>query len=222
MTCEQVREAAAVGLLTGQTLTPEVEQHVAGCTGCSAELASLTPLPALLAEAAPAVELMDGPPSGDDLLRRLLAAAAAERRRRRLRAVAVAVGSVAAVALVAVPVTVAATHRSGPAVVSAPREVHASASDPSSGVWGDVMLASSSWGSSVDLEVTGVRAGTSCTVVVVTKDGSRQTAATWWAQEYPGPASVEGTVAAGLPTIDHVELVDTASGGVLLTLPVKA
>ena len=101
-------------------------------------------------------------------------------------------------------------------------QVHATASDPSSGVWGKVTIARSSWGSAVDLTVTGVEAGTSCTVVVVTKDGSRQTAATWWAQEYPGPASVEGTVAAGLPTIDRVDLVDTASGKVLLALPVQA
>ena len=221
MTCEQVREVAAVGLLTGEALDPEVEAHVADCPGCTAELASLAPLPGLLAEAAPAVELMQAPPPGDGLLRRLLDAAAAERRRRRLRAVAIAVGSVAAVALVAVPVAIAVNHQQG-TTVSTAQQVHATASNATTGVWGHVTLATSSWGSSVALEVTGVRAGTSCTVVVVTKDGTRQTAATWWAQEYPGPASVEGTVAAGLPTIDHVDLVDTASGDVLLKLPVRA
>ena len=73
----------------------------------------------------------------------------------------------------------------------------------------------------MNLKVTGVQAGTSCTVVVVTKDGTRQTAATCWAQEYPGPASVDGTVAADVPAIDHVELVDTASGKVLLRLPTR-
>jgi hypothetical protein len=57
--------------------------------------------------------------------------------------------------------------------------------------------------------------------VVVTKDGVRQTAATWWAQEYPGPATVDGNVAADVPEIAHVNLVDTASGVVLLTLPVS-
>lgn len=222
MTCEQVREAAAVGLLTGEALDPEVEAHIEDCAGCSTELASLVPLPDLLAVAAPAVELMDAPPPGDAMLRRLLDAAAAERRRRRLRAVAMAVGSVAAVALVAVPVAVAVNHHDQTTIVAQAQEVHASASNATTGVWGDVTLAKSSWGSSVALEVTGVQAGTSCTVVVVTKDGTRQTAATWWAHEYPGPASVDGTVAAALPAIDHVDLVDDASGAVLLKLPVRA
>ena len=221
MTCEQVREAAAVRLLTGGPPDPEVEAHVADCPGCRTELDQLAALPELLAMASTAVEQMQAP-SDDAMLERLLSAAAAERHRRRVRAAFVAVAGVAAAALIATPVAIIAANRDQTPVVSVADQVHASASDPSSGVWGKVTIARSSWGSAVNLTVTGVEAGTSCTVVVVTKDGSRQTAATWWAQEYPGPASVEGTVAAGLPTIDHVDLVDTASGRVLLALPVQA
>jgi len=221
VTCEQVREAAAVRLLTGGPPDPEVEAHVADCPGCRTELDQLAALPELLAMASTAVEQMQAP-SDDAMLERLLSAAAAERHRRRVRAAFVAVAGVAAAALIATPVAIIAANRDQTPVVSVADQVHASASDPSSGVWGKVTIARSSWGSAVNLTVTGVEAGTSCTVVVVTKDGSRQTAATWWAQEYPGPASVEGTVAAGLPTIDHVDLVDTASGRVLLALPVQA
>ena len=221
MTCEQVREAAAVRLLTGGPPDPEVEAHVADCPGCRTELDQLAPLPELLAMASAAVEQMQAP-SDDAMLERLLSAAAAERHRRRVRAAFVAVAGVAAAALIATPVAIIAANRDQTPVVSVADQVHASASDPSSGVWGKVTIARSSWGSAVNLTVTGVEAGTSCTVVVVTKDGSRQTAATWWAQEYPGPASVVGTVAAGLPTIDRVDLVDTASGRVLLALPVQA
>ena len=221
MTCEQVREAAAVRLLTGGPPDPEVEAHVADCPGCRTELDQLAALPELLAMASAAVEQMQAP-SDDAMLERLLSAAAAERHRRRVRAAFVAVAGVAAAALIATPVAIIAANRDQTPVVSVADQVHASASDPSSGVWGKVTIARSSWGSAVNLTVTGVEAGTSCTVVVVTKDGSRQTAATWWAQEYPGPASVEGTVAAGLPTIDRVDLVDTASGRVLLALPVQA
>jgi predicted anti-sigma-YlaC factor YlaD len=221
VTCEQVREAGAVRLLTGGPPDPEVEAHVADCVGCRAELDQLAPLPGLLAMASTAVEQMQAP-SDDAMLERLLSAAAAERHRRRVRTAVVAVVGVAAAALIATPVAIIAANRDQTPAVSVADQVHASASDPSSGVWGKVTIARSSWGSAVNLTVTGVEAGTSCTVVVVTKDGSRQTAATWWAQEYPGPASVEGTVAAGLPTIDHVDLVDTASGKVLLALPVQA
>ncbi len=221
MTCEQVREAAAVRLLTGGAPDPEVEAHLVGCELCRADLARLTPLPGLLTSAASQVALLDEPPPGDAMLERLLAAAATERRSRRSRVRLVAVASVAALALVAVPATVVLVNRSdGVGTVQADK-IKASASDPASGVSGQVTLARSSWGSAVNLKVTGVQAGTSCTVVVVTKDGSRQTAATWWAQEYPGPASVDGTVAADVPAIDHVELVDTASGKVLLKLPTR-
>jgi len=223
VTCEQVRESAAVRLLTGGPPDAAVEAHVEDCAGCRAELDLMTPLPGLLATAAAAVEQLDAPPPSDELLERLLNAAAYERHRRRRRSAFVAVVGVAAAALIAVPVAVAATHRNdSPPGSTISDRVHASATNAVTGVSGDVTLGRSSWGSAVDLTVSGVQAGTSCTVVVVTKDGSRQTAATWWAQEYPGPASVEGTVAAGLPTIDHVELVDTASGKVLLALPVQA
>ena len=99
---------------------------------------------------------------------------------------------------------------------------HATATNLSTGVSGQVTLARSSWGSAMTLQVRGVRAGTSCTVVVVTKNGTRQTAATWWAQVYPGPATVDGTVAADVPTISRVDLLDTASGQVLLTVPVSS
>ncbi len=220
MTCEQVREEAAVRLLTGGPPDPEVEAHLAGCDTCRDEVTRLLPLPGLLAGAVTQVGLMDEPPPGDALLERLLAAAAAERRRRRARVWTVAAASVAAVAVLAVPTTVVLLHRSDTQAVASAGQVRASATDATSGVSGEVTLGPSSWGSAVTLKVTGVRAGTSCTVVVVTKDGTRQTAATWWAQ-YPGPATVEGTVAAALPAIDRVDLVDTASGGVLLALPVQ-
>ena len=97
MTCEQVREAAAVRLLTGGPPDPEVEAHVADCVGCRAELDQLAPLPGLLAMASTAVEQLQAPPPDDALLERLLSAAAAERHRRRVRAGVIAVVGVAAV-----------------------------------------------------------------------------------------------------------------------------
>ncbi len=220
--CEQVREAAAVRLLTGEAPDPEVDAHWAECPACAEEIARLTPLPGLLAMAAGQVELMDEPAPGEALLERLLWAASAENRRRRFRVVALAAAGVAAAALVAVPVAITVTHSSNPPAVAiqGPHPVQASATNASTGVWGQVTLARSSWGSAMTLRVTGVHAGTSCTVVVVTKDGTRQTAATWWAEKYPGPATVNGTVAADVPTISHVDLVDTASGKLLLTVPV--
>jgi hypothetical protein len=219
VTCEQVRESAAVRLLTGGPPDPEVEAHLADCDLCSAQVARLAPLPDLLASAASQVDLLDAPTPGDAMLERLLAAAAAERRSRRMRLRRIAAAGVAAAALLAVPTAVVVAHHgSGQAQQDS---VSATAANPATGISGHVELARSSWGSEMTLKVTGVQEGTSCTVVVVTKDGSKQTAATWWAQ-YPGPATVNGTVAADVPAIARVDLVDSASGEVLLALPLHA
>ena len=221
MTCETVREAGALGLLTGSPPDPEVQRHLDGCPACRDELSELAALPGLLAGAAIQVGLMNEPPPGDALLERLLAAASAERWSRRHRIRLVAVSSVAALAVVLVPTAVVLASRSNPAPVVAAGTVHARATDPASGIVGDVTLARSAWGSAVTLDVSGVPTGTSCTVVVITRDGARETASTWWKQ-YPGPVTVDGTVAADLPAIARVDLVETGSGKVLLQLPVPS
>jgi hypothetical protein len=218
VTCETVLEAGAVGLLTGSPPDPDVQEHLDGCATCRAELAELAPLPGLLASAAAQVAEMDEQPPGDALLERLLAAASAERRSRRHRLRMIAVSSIAALAVVLVPTALVLANRSAPPPAVAADKVQAQASDHASGIFGQVTLARSAWGSAMTLHVNGVPTGTQCTVVIVTRSGARETAMTWWVQ-YPGPATVQGTVAADVPAIASVDLVQTGSGKVLLRMP---
>jgi hypothetical protein len=214
MTCASTLEAAAVGLLTGEDPGPEVRAHLDDCADCSAEVDRLRPLPALLADAAAEGVLDELPPPGEALLERLLAAAAQERASRRRR-VFRAVAAVAAVLVLLVPAGVWLAQRGD----GSPAGFHTTATDATTGVWADVRLTASDWGSDLSMAVSGVPKGTRCTLVVVTGDGQRQTAATWWAS-YSGTAQVEGNVAAGLSTIVRVEVVDDASGKPLLQVPV--
>ena len=91
-----------------------------------------------------------------------------------------------------------------------------SATDASTGVSGEVKVWKSAWGSDLSVSVSGVRSGTRCTIVVVTKDGTSQTAASW-AASYTGTAQVRGNVAAPVSSIARIEIVDD-TGKVLLRI----
>jgi len=221
VTCESVREDAAVAVLTRKPLTDEAQAHLAGCPSCQAELADLAVLPPLLASAATNIEQLEAGRPGDALLERLLAAASDERRDRRRMSRIVAVA--AAVLLVLVPAGAWGwSHLRGSVAVVAAHSVDTSASDPATGVSARVQLAPARWGSTLTMSVKGVREGTRCTLVVVTSSGARQTAATWQADSsYVGPAVVSGTVAADVTSIARVDVVDDQSGRVLLHVPVN-
>jgi hypothetical protein len=213
VTCESARESAAVALLTGEPLGPDVEAHLDGCELCAAEVGRLRPLPALLATAPADVdELLSAPPPGDALLERLLAAARrrkAARRRTTVLAVAAAV-----VLLLVLPLGAWFV-----ASRSAPSAIDRSVTNTATGVSGRVQLVPGDWGSNLTMDINGVGQGTRCTLVVVTDTGARQTAATWEAN-YAGTAQVRGTVAASVDHIKQVDVVDDRSGKVLLAVPV--
>jgi predicted anti-sigma-YlaC factor YlaD len=214
MSCESVREAAAVALLTREPLDADVREHLAGCAGCRDEVAQLGELPPLLDDAAEAFAASDTvAPSG--LLDRMLAAAAdrrAARRRRTLRATVLAAAA-AVVVLILVPggAYVWSQHNAVPGF-------HGSATSSASGVTAQLDLRPADVGTSLSMSISGVHPGTECTLVVHTKDGGSQTAATW-AASYTGTAHVSGTVAAAVPTVSSVDVVDQATGAVLVQVP---
>jgi hypothetical protein len=218
VTCDTALEAVAVRLLTSGPAEPDVDAHVASCASCRDEVARLTPLPGLLESAAADIDLLGQPPPGDALLARLLAAAAEERRERRRAWRFVAAAAAALVLLVPVGVWTWDHHSGSPGAVSASQGFSTMAHDPSTGVTGHVQLTAAAWGSTLAMSISGVTQGTRCTLVVVTSDGSRQTAATWQAS-YRGTAHVQGTVAAPMDTIARVDVVDSTSGRVLLRVP---
>jgi predicted anti-sigma-YlaC factor YlaD len=216
--CEDVRAEAAVALLTGDPVSDEVSEHLDSCPECREELHGLGPLPGLLAM----LDEQDVAASEPDpvLLDRLLSAASAERRRRRARLLSAAA---AAVLVLVVPLGVWGVvqfKNRPPAVTSAtptaPAAIDRTASDASTGIKGEVKVWKSAWGSDLTVSISGVRAGTRCTVVVITADGQSETAATWEAS-YSGTAQVRGNVAASVSAISRIDIVDD-TGKVLLRM----
>jgi len=218
VTCDEALGSAAVALLTADPVDADVDAHLDGCPSCRSELSRLAPMPGVLAmlDARELGVLDVVEPAGPALLNRLLSAAAQERRRRR-RAVMAAVA--AAVVLVVAPAAVwgtSALRQNGVGTAAAAAQISWTGTDTSTGVSGQVKIWKSAWGSDLSVSVSGVRSGTRCTIVVVTKDGTSQTAASWQAS-YTGTAQVRGNVAAPVSSIARVEIVDD-SGKVLLRI----
>lgn len=218
MTCDEALESAAVALLTGDRLDAETTTHLDSCTSCRQELARLAPLPGLLAtlDLADLRLLENAEPGGPVLLDRLLAAAARDRRRRRTGILAVAA---AVVVLLVVPLGVWASANLGrstpkPTVAVAVAQISWTATDVSTGVTGKAQVWKSAWGSDLAVSISGVPSGTNCTIIVRTKDGKSETAASWRAS-YTGTAQVRGNVAAAVSSIVGIDIVDD-SGKVLL------
>jgi predicted anti-sigma-YlaC factor YlaD len=216
MTCQQVREEAAVALLTGVELGASGREHLRGCEACRLEIDGLVPLPQLLALAAPVGAVVPD----ELLLRRVLVSAARERRARRRWGLLVAV---AAVALLVVPLAWFASGRvpeaANPSAPSGP-VVTASGTDASTGVVGTVEVRPSALGSALTMSVHGVAPGTRCALVVVDMTGASSTVTTWQA-DYQGTAEVEGQVSTPLAEISAVELRDVGTHQVLWTEPLS-
>ncbi|MCZ3387594.1 MAG: hypothetical protein LH645_00360 [Actinomycetia bacterium] len=229
MTCTSMREDAATALLTGDALAAATADHLSRCVACRRDIDSLEGLPALLAllgwAADPTITLS---PDAQLPIDRLLEAAARIQVRRRRRTV-LAVAAAAAVLVVlptalflsrdpATPPTAATSEGTGTATPAV--SVQRSASNQSTGVEGEVTLNATSVGSDLTFALRGVPPGTECTLVVVSADGSRESAARWLA-DYEGTAHVSGAVSTPLADIDHVD-VKTRDGPVVLRVPVSS
>ncbi len=214
MNCQQVQEELAVALLTRQPADPAAAEHVAGCAACSAEAAELAPMEQLLSigELPSALETDLPSPAA---LHRLLEEAARRRRWRTGRWLV----AVAAALVLAVPIgLVIARQAAAPEqVVAGPTSIQRTATDSATGVSAQVKLWREGSGSGLTVSISGVKPGTKCTVDLVKLDGSRVTAATWWAT-YAGTASVGGSVGAPMSDIVRLEIVD-GSGRLLVPIP---
>jgi anti-sigma factor RsiW len=175
--------ALALGLLD-PARTRAVEQHLAVCAACRRDLEDLTAVTELLGEVPPEA-LLEGPPDADLVLQRTLrqirAETAAQRRRRigaRLAAAAAAVAVLAGAGVAVGRITAPE-----PVVVAAPAgPVPGSVTLQGEGVPGVTMTAvvspAAGW-VRVSTFVKGIPAGEPCQVVVLTKDGRREVAASW-------------------------------------------
>ena len=204
-----------------------VDLHLAGCRACREELAGLAGLPALLGRV-PArdaervilesAELRDLEEPPAELLARLLKEVAARRATGRWRgilaaaaAVVFAIASGVAGAHFLIPGSPSPSHIAG----QAPDVV--SAFNPITHVTGTVSYRKATWGTAIQVQVSGVPAGTSCTLVVVNRDGTRFPAGGW---RVPDGAETAGYPAsASLPEADVASFEIWSNGRDLLNIP---
>jgi putative zinc finger protein len=196
--CHDMRQS--LGVYVVGALDPAermlVDLHLAGCRECREELAGLAGLPALLGRV-PArdaervilesAELRDLEEPPAELLARLLKEVAARRATGRWRGILAA----AAAVIFAIASGVAGAHFLIPGSHGQPAPIAAevvSASNPITGVSATISYRPVSWGTAMDVKVSGVPAGTSCTMWAVKADGTRFAAGSWNVPYGPGQA----------------------------------
>jgi hypothetical protein len=104
-----------------------------------------------------------------------------------------------------------------------------SGTDPSTGVSATVAMQTKDWGTSLGLELKGVKGELKCSLIAVTDNGERWTASTWsvgkWGYGLPDgktpeskkPLYIGGAVAPAQNDIDHFEVV-TSDGKKLVEI----
>ncbi|MEN3309509.1 MAG: hypothetical protein V7603_5711 [Micromonosporaceae bacterium] len=214
-----------------------VEEHLASCAQCRAELADLSAMARALGEVPPEA-FLDGPPEGGDLLlRRTLRAVRGEQeqsRRRRTVLVAAGVAALAAAALgsgvlvgrqtagrpAALPATSAAPSPGPSAAPSGTRVV--SGRDPSTGAAMVVSVIPAAGWVRVHATVTGVRAGQKCQILVVPRGGGAGVSAGSWLVSARGErngTTLDGAALVAPADVSAVQVV-TFDGRTLVSVPV--
>jgi len=189
--CRQIRQALGVYVLGAidPAERAQVDEHLATCPECREELASLAGLPAMLRKV-PVVEAerlaaaeedpeLTGMPS-PEMLTSLLGRTANVRKIRRWRGLAAA----AAVALVAVAGGAAVTNalEPGASQPTAPANVTAWQQTTGTGSGGahlTVRYRHQTWGTEMEVNVTGLRPGSVCEFQVTNKAGGKSVVGSW-------------------------------------------
>jgi anti-sigma factor RsiW len=190
-----------------------VEQHLEICPACRDELSELAGLPGLLARVHVAQLVEDEPAAPPELLDRLLDSATAERRTaRRWRVLAAA----AFVAVLTAGATAAAVQVAEGGHHAAAPVTFVSATDPVTHVHAVISTQPKHWGTAVRVQLTGVPDEETCSLVVLSRTGQREVAASWRV-DYRGDVDVEGATAWSASDIAAYEVV-TLDGRHLVTV----
>ena len=223
--CAQVREE--LGVYVVGAIEPgdraRVDRHLTSCERCRDELAGLAGLPGMLRkiaadEAAPAwMDNVAGPPpapSPDALLART-------RRIRARRRVAAAVAAAGLLGLAgAGGLREFATQPAGLAPVTAPWAAMISGSSTATGARAEVRYAARSWGTELEVQVTGIPAGTRCQLVVTGPRGQQVVAGGWIIAAGRPPAWYPASVPFRSSSLRGFTV--TAGGTPLITVPARA
>jgi anti-sigma factor RsiW len=216
--------AYSMGLLEEQDRRA-FEDHLAGCASCSADLAELSPMAALLKGVEPA-GAAGQQADGTNVTQLISRRATRQRQRQRWQA---AVGAAAGIVLIGggIGIGVAASQHAGPGApaVAIPGQLH-SAVNPGTGVTGTVGLLAKAWGTQVTLDLSKVHGPVECQLVAVSRTGERRVVMSWLVPApgdgVPGhPAHLVIQGGAAIPRGDLARLdVNVVNGRTLLSIPV--
>ncbi|MFJ7078197.1 anti-sigma factor family protein [Streptomyces sp. NPDC098781] len=231
--------AYALGILDDAEAT-EFEAHLATCEWCAQqldELAGMEPMLAALADlpgsGSPAIgESLSAKPS-PRMANKLVDEVAerrAQKRRRSFYMVAAAAALIVGGPFVAVATnggdsdgggTPGQTLAANPAKeLFTGSENKVTGTDPTTGASASVGMSEKAWGTETALELKGVKGPLKCSLIFVSKDGQRETAASWsvpkWGYGIPdakteqarNPLYVSGGVSMAPDEVDHVEVMD--------------
>jgi hypothetical protein len=210
-------------------LTPDqaaqVEQHIAGCEECRQETDTLREMQEFLGEVPPEA-LLEGYPEDADLvlqrtLRRMRSESSADRRRSRFLTAAAAV--VVAAALVTGGVFVGQSTSGGQQPIAGGTQTptatqpagvrFASSTDATTGARITVRVTPAAGWVRLNAAVSGIPAGEKCRLIVVSKDGTHESAGSW---VVPNKEISEGTTLDGAaliaPNDVKAVLVETTDG----------
>ncbi|MGF0176114.1 anti-sigma factor family protein [Streptomyces sp. Marseille-Q5077] len=232
--------AYALGILDDAEATA-FEAHLATCEWCAQqldELAGMEPMLAALADlpgsGSPAIgESLSAKPS-PRLVNKLVDEVAERRAQKRRRSFYMV--AAAAALIVGGPFVAVATNGSdgggdseGNRTVQAANpakdlftglENKVSGTDPTTGASATVGMSEKAWGTETALELKGVKGPLKCSLIFVSKNGERETAASWsvpkWGYGIPdakteqarNPLYVSGGVSMAPDDVDHVEVMD--------------
>jgi hypothetical protein len=173
--------------------------HIPGCAACREELARLAPIPALLARLPPAMVsggVLPGPAPGPRGLTRLRPGRAW--RATALTAAALAAGLGAGLSLAAPGTSPAPAHG-----------VTFSGNNPAAHVRATAVLTATSWGTRIELQLSGAPRNKQCSLVVITRAGAREQAGIWSAW-HDGPIKVPASASWHLYDITRLTVISGA------------
>jgi Putative zinc-finger len=217
-----------------ETLTPQekqqVDEHLAGCAECRAEVDSLREWTAAL-DAVPEAMLLDGPPDDADLLLqrtlREIRAESSGRRRARTAMLVSAAAVVIAVAVAGGVVTGRSTAPDRPLAqpTAAPQtstppgtKIATAPADPVTGARISVAVMPAAGWVRINATVGGIPAGERCRLEVVDKDGNAVVAGSWLVSGI-GDTKLSGSALIDPAQVAAVRVVN-AAGKQYATVPV--
>ncbi|KHL04000.1 anti-sigma factor family protein [Sinomonas humi] len=231
MTLDHHDARLALGAYLLGALDPEearaVEDHVATCPACQAQIEELETLPALLdgVPSARAEALVEAPVQLNDLPAppALLARVRARRRALRLRWAAALAGAAAASLALGValgPVVAGVTTAEPPTASPSPSPAASYLITSSDGAQVDLALVRKGWGTELDLVCRGMPSAGVFSVWVVADDGAQERAASWSSTGYAGRAVLTGATSYQLASIRSIQIRDDTQRTLAsLTLP---